>query len=534
METKKSVLFLMNGFGLEVPRSFNIYKAALMPSLDKISNYYPFASVFASGTEVGLNKGQLSSFKAGYSVFSSFGKPNKKANVIQAKMDDTTFYTNPVISATINYALKNDSRLHVLFSIGERTEDSQFKQLKNFCLYASRKGVKQINIHVFLGDNSVKDMKVSSTFSKNLKYHVMTDIPNCRIVSIAGRKYLTDAGKDEKIAYYRMIVSGVGEVWSNYEDTIDKKYQAKENDDNMGAFLTVRENIIKSYDSVLMFNYDNELGAEYLDIIQHPEQYFPVGKFPLQIMINSLFEIDGNQNIPYGFESSLPDNYFFKDIPEDKKVLIIADQDRIGYISKCLNGFRTEFKSNLSVWPIADKTKRFDLMAQYLGAYIDQGTFDLIIADCDLFNDKVDKLTIDQLRQNMTAIDRCLNVAYTHSVAKDYTLYCTSLYGMKKELFLTKTNEQIDFSQKTPFIVAGKDITRANTSLPIDGNFTQVAQLLLNNMGVNKDDDKSNTSLVVNKDPGAKNKKIILVVGAVVLVFILFVVYALLYTSGVI
>ena len=200
METKKSVLFLMNGFGLEVPRSFNMYKASLMPSLAKISNYYPFAGVFASGTEVGLNKGQLSSFRVGYSVFSAFGKPNKKLDVIQAKMDDTSFYTSPVISQAIDYSLKNGSKLHVLFSIGERTEDSQMQQLKNFCIYAYKRGVKDICIHLFLGDNSVKGMKVSAPIIKTLKYNIFSATPNCRIVSIAGRKYLTDAKKDEIIA----------------------------------------------------------------------------------------------------------------------------------------------------------------------------------------------------------------------------------------------------------------------------------------------------------------------------------------------
>ena len=533
METKKSVLFLMNGFGLEVPRSFNIYKATLMPSLDKISNYYPFVSVFASGTEIGLNKGQLSSFKAGYTAFSSFGKPHKKANVIQAKMDDNSFFNSPVVSATINYALQNESKVHVLFCIGERTEDSQFMQLKNYCMFAHQKGVKEICVHVFLGDNSIKDMKVSSYYLKILKYHVTTLVPNCRVVSIAGRKYLTDALKDEIVGYYRMIVSGVGEIWTNYEETLDKKYEGKENDDNMGAFLTTRENIIKSYDSVFMFNYENSLGAEYLDILQHPEQYFPVGKFPTNIMINSLFEIEGNPNIPYAFESSLPDNYFFKSLPDDKRVLILADQDRIEYISKCLNGFRNEFKPNINVYPIADKKRRFELLAQYLGAYLNQGTYDLIIADCDLFNEKVDQKTIDQLRTNMSLMDKCLNVAYTRCIENDYTLYCTSLYGIKTQLFLSKTYEQIDFSQKTPFIIAGKNVTRANTSLPIDGNFTQVANLLLQNMGVMSEEDKK-ASLVVNKNPEAKKKQMFLLIGAVILAFLIFIVYVLLYTSGVI
>lgn len=535
METRKSVLFLMNGFGIEVPRSFNMYKASLMPSLAKISNYYPFASVFASGTEVGLNKGQLSSFKVGYSVFSAFGKPDKKLDVIQAKMDDTSFYSSPVVSQAIEYALKNKSKLHILFSIGERTEELQMQQLKTFCTYAQRRGVSEINLHIFLGDNSVKGMKVSAPYLKNLKYHIVANIPNCRIVSIAGRKYLTDAKKDEVIAYYRMIVSGVGEVWSNYEETLDKKYEGKEDDDNMGAFLTVRENIIKSYDSVLSFNYDNGLGAEYFDIIQHPETYFPVGKFPTNVLVQSLFEVDGNPNVKYGFESNLPDNYFFKNIPADKKVLLIADQDRIGYISKCLNGFRDVFPTNISVWPIADKSKRFELLAQYMNGYINQGTYDLIIADCDLYNEKYDKRTIEQLSNNMAMLDKCLNVAYSRCMENDYTLYATSLYGIKTKLFLTKTDEQIDFSQKTPLIIAGKDITRSNTPLPVDGNFTQVAQLLINNLGGSVSGEQNEKAAIgVKIDPAKKKKKMMLLIGVVVIVFLAFVAFALLYTMGII
>ena len=116
--------------------------------------------------------------------------------------------------------------------------------------------------------------------------------------------------------------------------------------------------------------------------------YFPVGKFPTNVLVQSLFEVEGNPNVKYGFESNLPDNYFFKNIPADKKVLLIADQDRIGYISRCLNGFRDEFPSNVSIWPIADKSKRFELLAQYMNGYISQESYDLIIADCDLYNEK--------------------------------------------------------------------------------------------------------------------------------------------------
>jgi Phosphoglyceromutase len=529
METRKSVLFLMNGFGMEVPRTLNVYSAALMPSLAKLSNHYPFIGVFASGTEVGLNKGQLSSFKAGYLSFSSVGKPNKKSNVVGAKIKEASFELNQVIVSSISHAVANSSRLHVMISIGERTEEAQFEQLKHYCLLATNAGVKDICVHVFLGDNSVRDMKVSALWLNNLKYHVMTFVPTMRLVSIAGRKYLTDAKKEDKINYYRMIVSGVGEIWANYSETLEKKYAAKSTDDNMGGFLTVRENVLRPNDSVMLFNYDNSIGAEYLDIVQNPTQFFPVGKVPTNVLVNSLFDIVDNPNVPYAFESELPQHYFLENIPDDKRVLIIADQDRVEYISKCLNGFREQFKPNVSVWPITDKKQRFDLLAQYLGAYISQDSYDLIIADCEMYNEQLEEKTVDQLKKNMALMDRCLNVAYTKSIEKGYTLYCGSLYGIKTQLLLTKTYENIDFSQKTPFMIAGQDIIKTQTALQMDGNFTQIAQILQTNMGV-----KVKSTLVTVKGAGKTNKKMNLIIIVVIAIFAIFILYVFMYTQGII
>ncbi len=527
MNDRKSILLFMNGFGMEVPKSFNVYTASLMPSLAKLSNYYPFTSVFASGSEVGLNKGQLSSFRTGYAVFSSAGKPNKKSTVVQAKMQLGEFETNPVIMASINHAVQNKSRLHILFNIGEKTEDRMFEHLRKYAEFAVKSGVTQICLHLFLGDNSVSGMKISAGWIKNLKTRGM--IPQMRIVSIAGRKYMTDAPKDEKIAYYRMIVSGVGEIWATYEETLQKKYQGKENDDTMGGFLTVRENVIRANDSVFNFNYDNTVGAEYLDIIQNPSEFFPVGKVPLNVAVNALFEVSDNANVPYAFESELPDHYFFEQLPANKRVLILADRDRVQYISKCLNGFRDQFNPNINVWPIDDKNNRFELMSQYLAAYISQNIYDLIIADCEIFSDHYDEKTIDQLRKNLAAVDKVLNVAYTRGIEKGYTLYATSLYGIKKTLFLTKTYEEIDFSQKTPLLIAGNDIRRENTILLGDGNFTQIAQVIQRNLGIDVP-----APLVGVRTKSQSKKGINLAIIVVLIVFALFVLYILLYTQGII
>ena len=166
-------------------------------------------------------------------------------------------------------------------------------------------------------------------------------------------------------------------------------------------------------------------------------------------------------------------------------------------------------------------------MAQYLNSYINQNVYDLLIVDCDLFNSEVDAKTIEQLRKNMAALDKILNIAYTRGMEKGYTLYATSLYGMKTKLFLTSTYEDIDFSQKTPLIVAANDIGRSNTSIQIDGNFTQVAQVIQRNMGANVE------STLVSSRVFAKQKKSLgLAIIVIVAVFALFLLYVFLYTQG--
>ena len=45
---KKTVLFLMNGFGIEQLDSYSIYSAKLMPNLDNYTKKYLFSSIATS------------------------------------------------------------------------------------------------------------------------------------------------------------------------------------------------------------------------------------------------------------------------------------------------------------------------------------------------------------------------------------------------------------------------------------------------------------------------------------------------------
>ena len=49
MNEKKTVLFLMNGFGPEVGKSYELYSKEVMPTFSKLITAYPFKLLHASG-----------------------------------------------------------------------------------------------------------------------------------------------------------------------------------------------------------------------------------------------------------------------------------------------------------------------------------------------------------------------------------------------------------------------------------------------------------------------------------------------------
>lgn len=502
MNEKKTVLFLMNGFGVEANKSFEVYSKTLMPTFDKLISAYPFKLLFASGEMIGANKGETSNFQTGFYNFSTFGHPTTKYDILKKKIAANEFLTNSVVNDSIDSAIKNQSRLHIMFTLGNKVNVERYEQLKLYLELAKKKGIKEVYAHLILGDSSVNDLKIGNHCITDFKNRVIRYFPQVKIASICSKKYVKDGSHDEIANFYRMMVSGVGEVWTDYATTINKKYKLGMTDDTMNGFVTIREPLLRENDSLLMFNYSSNIGDKFLKTVLNPKHYFPTSKVPEHINVSSLFSIQGIQNVPYAFENELPETYFLDKIPEDKKVLIIGTKERISYITNCLNGYRPSYKSNVSVWPIEDKAKRFEVTSQYLAAYINQNIYDLIIVDCQLYDPSVDERTIDQIKKNLQELDKCLNITYNRVMDNDYRLIATSLYGIRYTFKLTATMELVDLSQKTPFLLVDKGIRKVDVVFKSAGTFIDVARLIAISFGTIMPN-----NLIALDDPNDKGKK---------------------------
>lgn len=516
MNEKKTVLFLMNGFGVETAKSFEVYSKDLMPTFSKLITAYPFKLLQASGEFIGNNAGEASNFKDGYYNFSTFGNPTTKDEILKKKFEKDEFLNNEIVIKSIETAVNNKSRLHVMFSLGDRVNKKRYEEFMKYVELAQGKGITEIYVHLILGDSSLSDLKIGNKCITEFKNRVIRFYPILKIASICGSKYVKDGDHNDIANFYKMMVSGVGEVWTDYAGTIKKKYDQGMTDDSINGFVTIRENLLRSGDSLFMFTYGNNVGTKFLTTVLNPKKFFPTSNVPEGIYVSSLFSVTGLPEVPYAFSDEYPENYFLEQIPEDKKILIMADKERIPYITKTLNGGRKEFKSNLSVWPIEDKSKRFDIISQYLAAYINQSSYDLILVDCQLYEPKSDARSIEQLKNNLKAIDKCINIAYNQIMNKGYRLMVSSLYGIRYTFKLTDTMELVDMSQKTPFLLIDKEIRVVDIVFKANGTFIDVSKLIAKSFGAPAP--MKNGLVVLPDDEGTKKgskNKLILIVGVI-------------------
>ena len=521
MNEKKTVLFLMNGFGIEANKSFEVYSKELMPTFEKLITAYPFKLLHASGEFIGNNEGEASNFKDGYYNFSTFGNKITKYDTLKKKFDNNEFLTNPVVNNSIEIALKNESRLHVMFSLGNKVNKDRYEQLNAYLELAKSKGIKEVYMHLILGDSSIKDLRIANKCINEFKLRVLRFYSFAKIASICGNKYVRDGDQNDIANFYRMMVSGVGEVWTDYAGTIEKKFNQGLSDDSINGFITIRENLLRNGDSLFMFTYGNNIGVKFLTVLLNPKKYFPTSNVPEDINVSALFRVNTLDQIPHAFEDEMVEDYFFKEIPEDKKILVMGTKDRISYITKTLNGDRAEFKGNLSVWPIEDKSKRFEVISQYLAAYIKQDAYDLIIVDCQLYEPDTDERTIAQIQKNLKELDKCINIAYTQIMEKGYRLIVSSLYGIRATFRLTQTMELVDLSNKTPFLLIDKEIRKVDMVFKANGSFIDVARLIAISFGCKM---KNNLVMLDSHDSGgsSQKQKLFILVFVVLIALLLF------------
>ncbi len=441
---KKTVLFLMNGFGIEQAGSYNIYSSKLMPNLDSYTKNYLFTSIESKAYDLA----------SGYRTFSTASELPLSYSLIDNYY--TKFNENKNLNFYLN-SIRPEGKVQ-LFWFYEN--EKSLEHIKNFWNCIKTKNTK-IFLHLVLTSHNTNNYKEIEKIITKISY----DFKDIKIGIVVGIKSLQ---VNNLTPFMNMFQNEVGEKWKEVTKKISYLVSSKTQPQDVKEFYMNEGFKFDVNDSFFFFNYE----------------FFDMTKFISTISsINnikdycSLFEMNGTKYPMFAYPSSgVSMDASLKKI--GAKSLILLSSDKIKQVNYYCNGLQNIVSDNINF------TKTDDgINPNYLKAVIRDSDYDLII-----INYQVDNITtVPELTEKLSKLDVMLKFVHDLCVEMKISLVISSLYGMQKEIAVDNfVKANVDFSLKVPFIVIDPVFNKANNFLGF-GNIYTLANTLYTNINPKND-----------------------------------------------
>lgn len=536
MRKKPFVVCLMDGMGIEDAKSYEIYNSDVMPTLDALTNRYLFTTLETSGKKVGLSEEASSTKDIGYLNIGAGKTIKQSIEILNEKIEQNQFFSNPSLKILTDHVIANNSKLHLITLIGDKYGADSTSHLRKMIEYCNSLGIKKIYIHLYLGANN---NSLSKTFPKytSMVHRITNLYPNVKISMVAGINHIKDTSGITVIKeLYKITVGGIGEHWINYNDAVDSNYKRKNLEENIVPFLVAEDGLIENTDGVFLFNYENNLGSLYTDLLIQPKKYMYTDNENINIKITSLFPLQNQTTLSCLNYEQVKTSLYGTLNQNGIKHLLIAEKNNIPYLNYYFNGCNNQQATQ--VLPIEiketdnydlDLANKFQLSTNKAIEAINSDFYDLIIIDYQIV-DGNKKRNTDNIKAALTNLDKNITQLYNMIIQKNGTLYLTSSYGINEALYNHKDElVNVNFSKKVPFVIVDNELSKSVYTLQ-SGGISDFGTTIISSLELQPMEGMTGKNLLIKLSGNNKKKQTKTLLIIVIFVIILIVaVVALMY-----
>lgn len=442
---KKTILFLINGFGIEKKDSYSVYDANMLPTLDRMMQNNLYASV----------ESKASDYSSGYQLLSTGTMNTSNYSYLDEQIESNKLIENPNLKKFNDENIGKETKIHFFIHLNSQDD---IDALNKFVKYL-KIDVNRIIVHIILNQNNLSEYK---TITKLIANFTFSSFKATNIGLIFGENCITDAKNEEHLKSIERVLynSKSGEAWLEYV----KKFAILENSNilpiNVAPFCVNDDFAIKNEDTFVLFNFNKCLYDNLINGILNPHiVYKTVDASTLKIY--SLFPLEGSVSV-LNLLNNVKAKEYMAQYLENTNInsLILTDKENLNLINYMVNGFE-----NVANPRVKYMLSSNELLAnkEQMQAIMDSKDYDLII-----INTRIDNLnTINEVKDTLHNIDTYINNIESIAEGKA-TLIISSLFGINKELQISNlANDKatINFYGSVPFILINKDYTKENYSI---------------------------------------------------------------------
>ncbi len=415
---KKSVIFLLNGLGIERPGSYSISIDECMPHLSTLKQTAYFTTAITNSLEP----------KGAYQQFFLGDPYQMELEYIRTGILGESLSTNQTFISFQDKVNIPTTKTHIFV---EPRNEKVVEQINGFVNKLNLEKDERIYMHLLLPQLDLSEYPKLISIINYIKFHLNQHIT---VGFIMGKNYIGDTSEKEKFQYLKkMLFYCSCERWAETEKKIKMLEEANIIPCNVEGFTTTNDCTITNRDTILFFNtrrenYDNLISA----IMENAKEVF---KEEAELNVFSLIQLYTNYNIPYfsnniNYENSLA-NVLAR---VNKKVLLICDEQNIQQVNFYANGLNPVNNPNI----IFMKQDNNMFNKQIVQGLIDNSPYDVIIFDYHMDTSK----TINHLKEQLQRLD--IIIGYLDEICiNKHSLFITSLYGLKKTMPLADYNTEV-------------------------------------------------------------------------------------------
>jgi 2,3-bisphosphoglycerate-independent phosphoglycerate mutase len=494
MNTRKTVLMILDGWGLGRGDQSDVISQVPTPNMDRFQEEYPSSRLFASGENVGLPDGQMGNSEVGHLNIGAGRIVYQDLVKINMAIRDNSIVENETLKKAFSYARDQQKRVHFMGLLSDGGVHSLDKHLYKLCDMTGEYGIQHVFVHAF-GDGRDTDPHSGKGYVENLEKHL--EKSNGILASFIGRYYAMDRDRRwERIKEaYDLLVHGKGKQVTDMVGALQESYSEGVTDEFVKPIVRVDQHnqpvgTIREGDVVVFFNFRNDRARELTIVLTQKDMHeFGMHTIPLHYCTMTPYDITfEGLHVIYGKENV---NNTMGEVVSRAGMsqLRIAETEKYAHVTFFFSGGREEvFEHENRILIDSPKVATYDLQPE-MSAY---GVRDAVIKameeqapDFICLNfangDMVGHTGVyEAIKKAIVTVDNCVGEVVTAAREQGYDVLIIADHGNADNAVNKDGSPNTAHSlNPVPCILVTEDYKQVN-----EGILADVAPTLLHIMGV--------------------------------------------------
>ncbi len=349
--SSKTLLIVLDGFGIGKESPFNAIQNANMPFYRELVSRYPHSQLLTHGEYVGLPDRIMGNSEVGHMTMGAGRIIYQDLTRISRSVRDGSFFQNETLVTTIKAGAAKSGRVHLMGLLSDGGVHSHLSHLQALLDLCMQLQVPEVYVHAFLDGRDTPPDSSTGYIQTLLNHAIFGSNSPCKaqLASLSGRYYAMDRDKRwERVALAYRAMTGQGPACDSYPldplQTIAHSYSIGKTDEFVEPVLLTPKGAIKTGDSVVFFNYRSDRAREISESFTASNfTAFDRGTAPVLSAFCGMTVYDEKLGIPAAY---LPQNqtHIFGEWLEThhKKQFRVAETEKYAHVTFFFNGGREQ------------------------------------------------------------------------------------------------------------------------------------------------------------------------------------------------